>query len=144
MAEPSEKSQRKRAHTQERIAIFSGLLVIPVITVVQLLQLPKPLPLLLFMSVICFAASIPLLGAAIHINYVSLRLEEYDLKAVWTTLPILMGVFASTAGMILVFCYLSWIAGGVFVVSGLVGVSAWGTHYRAVQVAKSEVEEEST
>jgi hypothetical protein len=80
MSEPSEKSRTKRAHTQENIVIFSGFLVVPVIAVVQLLQLPKPLSLLLFVSVLCFAAAILLLGAAIHINYVHYVLRSMTSK----------------------------------------------------------------
>jgi hypothetical protein len=123
------------------LLIFSGLLAVPVVSVVQLLQLSKPLPAFLFASLLVFAVSIPFLAASIDIRTMSLR-YKYDVN-VRGLLPMMyIGMITSVAGIACIFFYFHWIAGVVFLASSLVGVILSLCHYLALEAVNSPESEE--
>jgi len=126
MIENDLQDQHTRQSIQTEIVLFSGLLALPVITVGQLLPGAESLDWPLFISVLCFAVSIPLLATRIFERRRHLA-QDHLLKAQelgplkkfsdW-------GGLISLGGLTAVFFHFSWIMGVAFILSGAVSFGA--------------------
>lgn len=126
MDERELQDRRTRQRIQTEIVLFSGLLAIPVIAIVQLLSIAEPLDCWLFVSVLCFAVSIPLL--AIRIFERRRHLAEEHLLTAQELGPLKklsdLGANINLVGLTTVFFHFSWIVGVAFIVSGFFSLGA--------------------
>ena len=133
MNEKNLQDQHTRQRIQTEIVLFSGLLALPLITIVQLLPGTEPLDWPLFISVLCFAVAIPLLAIRIFERRRHLA-EEQLLKA--QELGSLKkfsdwGATINLVGLAAVFFHFSYIVGVAFVLSGFLSLGALLTLRRA-------------
>jgi len=145
-----EVDQTWRESIRVNIALNSGLLAIPVIAVIQLLQVPESsfdVPLII--SVYVFAISIPTLAiqvwaatrTATYSHLVTLREYSPSLNRILNILGEL-GRIAAMAGMICIFWHFSWIAGTMFLSIGIVSIIVVARYFAILDEATEEAKKD--
>ncbi len=120
-----------RERDKRSTLVYSALLGVSVIAVVQLLSLEE-LGWFLSISVLFFALAIPALTATVYIINQSRKGEyQYEVQTLWTFLMDLAGVLFSLAGITGLFLHLWWVAGVLFVLF-IAAAFAILMHYLAV------------
>ena len=142
-----EVHQNWRENIRAVIAIDSGLLAIPLIAAVQLLQVPKSdfdVPLTL--SVYAFAVSIPLLagnllGAVLTYTYSHL-LQVSRLLRLMLAVTSRLGRLAASVGITCLFWHFTWKAGALFLVVSVVSLIVTAAYYTALEEATEKAKTE--
>ena len=81
---------------------------------------------------LAFAIALPLLGTLVMLNIVQAK-YKYASYPLYLTLAYFVGQSSAFVGVVAAFWHVSWIAGGLILVSGIVGLAIYFAYSRQLE-----------
>lgn len=126
-----QKYELKAEWVRQTSAVLAGLIGIGVVIVQALIAInATDLPAMI--ALLAFAIALPLLGTLVILNVV-LAQYKYASVPVYLGFAYIVGEVSACVGVIAAFWHVSWIAGVLVVISGLVGLAIAAAYSRQLQ-----------
>ena len=111
--------------------IFAGLIGIGVVIVQALISINATDPPAMI-SLLAFAIALPMLGTLVILNVVQAK-YRYASYPAYLTFAYILGEGSAAVGVVAAFWHVSWVAGVLVVVSGLVGLGIYFAYSKQLQ-----------
>ena len=121
--------------TQQQLIAYGSPVAIGVVILQAFLTAP-PLDLPSVISVLAIAVSLPMLSSAVLIVHAQTS-YEYASWPSYLTLVIVIGQTAAFIGVVAALWHISWVVGIVVVVSALLGLAAYRTYLKRLEIDNS-------
>ena len=127
----NQKYELKEDMIRESSAILAGLSGISVVIMQALLAINATDP-AAEIALLAFAIALPMMGMLVMLNVI-LRRYRYASFPAYFTFAYVMGEGSAVVGVIAAFWHVSWAAGVLIVVSGLVGLGIYFAYSRQLR-----------
>ncbi len=126
-----QKFELKEEYIRQSNSILAGLIGISVVIVQSLIAI-KATDLPAVIAILAFAIALPMMAALVMVNSLLAR-HRYASFPGYLTLAYFVGEGGAAVGVVAAFWHLSWVAGVLVVVSGLVGMGIYFAYSRQIQ-----------
>ncbi len=126
-----QKYELKKEAIGESNAILAGLIGISVVILQALISVNAADPPAVI-AVLAFAIALPVLGTLVMLNVVLARYRYASFPA-YLTLAYILGEGSAVVGVVAAFWHVTWVAGALILVSGLVGVGTYFAYSRQLE-----------
>ena len=136
-----QKYELKKEWAQQTSAIFAGLIGIGVVIVQALIAInATDAPAVI--ALLAFAIALPLLGTLVILNVVQAK-YRYASYPAYLTFAYILGEGSAGVGVVAAFWHVSWIAGVLIALSGLVGLAIYFAHSKQLQKDNAPAQNEN-
>lgn len=127
----NQKYELQEEYLRETRAILAGLIGISVVIVQALIAINATDPAAVI-ALVAFAIALPMMGALVMLILVLGR-YHYASYPPYFTFAYVMGEGGAVVGVVAAFWHVSWVAGALIVVSGLVGMGIYFAYSRQLR-----------
>ncbi len=125
------KYELKEETIRQSNAILAGLIGISVVIVQALIAIKATDPPAVI-ALLAFAIALPMMGMLVMLNVVLAKFRYASFPG-YVTFAYFMGEGGATVGVVAAFWHVSWVAGVLIVVSGLVGLGIYFAYSKQLQ-----------
>jgi len=136
-----QKYELKEEWARQTGAIFAGLIGISVVIVQALIAIDATDPPAVI-ALLAFAIALPLLGTLVILNGVQAK-YRYASYPVYLSFAYIVGEGSAGVGVIAAFWHVSWIAGVLIMISGLLGLAIYFAYSKRLQEDNAPAQNET-
>ena len=137
----TQKYELKEEMIRESNGILAGLIGISVVIMQALIAINATDPAAVI-ALLAFAIALPMMGMLVMLNVLLVR-YRYASFPVYITVAYVMGEGSAVVGVVAAFWHVSWVAGVLIVVSGLVGLGIYFAYSRQLQKDNAPTQNEN-
>ncbi len=127
----NQRYEIKEEYARESTAILAGLIGISLV-IVQALIAIRATDLPAMIALFAFAVALPMLGMLVIINALYAK-HRYVSFPLYLTLAYALGEGGAALGVVAAFWHVSWVAGALILVSGLLGLGVYLAYTRQLE-----------